>query len=341
MKGKILYSVTILWVAMATLSSAGAENKKQVTFWTTEVEKDRLEIQRDIGRKFTRKTGIRVRVIPVQENSLAQRVTAAYAARSLPDVLVLPIDFTVGWVEAGVLDDRSATEVVNHLGKETFGAGPLKLVQVSGGYGAIPIDGWGQLLLFRKDLFEKKGLAVPDRWDRILRAAQALQSPPLMWGFEVATDPGELYTQQVFEHFALSNGVGLTDKSGNVDLNTRGMVETLKFYKTLAGFSPPGNLSWLHTRMDYISGRAAMILWSPFILDELSGLRQDQPVVPDIARGESGFLARNTGFVSIIHGPNGAAQYGQMNCVGITSDADKGSAKRWVEFLLNEGYLEW
>ena len=76
-------------------------------------------------------------------------------------------------------------------------------------------------------------------------------------------------------------------------------------------------------RMDYICGRAAMIIWSPFILDELSGLRRDQPVVPDIAKGESGFLARNPGFVTIICGPKGAAQYGQINYLGITRDADK------------------
>lgn len=33
------------------------------------------------------------------------------------------IRFTIGWAEAGILDDQSATDVVNHLGKETFGAG--------------------------------------------------------------------------------------------------------------------------------------------------------------------------------------------------------------------------
>jgi multiple sugar transport system substrate-binding protein len=93
--------------------------------------------------------------------------------------------------------------------------------------------------------------------------------------------------------------------------------------------------------MDYLSGRAAMIVWSPFILDELSGLRRDQPVVPDITKGEPGFLARNTGFVTIIHGPKGAAQYGQINYLGITRDANREEAKKWVKFLLDEGYLKW
>lgn len=339
MKATLFSILSILWVVITSPSLAGAQ--KQITFWTTEVEQDRLEIQRDIAQGFTNKTGIGVRVIPVQENLLAERVTAAYAARSLPDVLFHPIDFTIGWVEAGILDHRSATQVVNQLGRETFGKGPLNLVRVSGGYAAVPVDGWGQLLVYRKDLFAKKGLPVPDRWDRILKAAQTLHNPPLIWGFEVATDPGERYTQQVFEHFALSNNVALTDKSGNIDIDTSEMVQTLEFYKSLRRFSPPGNLYWLHTRIDYLSGRAAMIIWSPFILDELSGLRRDQPVVLDIAKGESGFLAKNTGFVTVIQGQKGSAQYGQINYLGITQDADKVLAKQWVAFLLNEGYLRW
>ena len=339
MKQILLNGLAVLLVTIVGLTMAQAQD--QITFWTTEVEKDRLEVQRGIARAFSQKSGIKVRVVPVQENLLAERVTAAFAAKSLPDVLFHPIDFTIGWADAGILDDRSATEVVNHLGKETFGAGPLNLARVPGGYAAVPTDGWGQLLLYRKDLFMEKGLPVPDHWDRILKGAQALHNPPLMWGFETATDPGQTYTQQVFEHLALSNGVRLTGQSGNVDLNTAEMVQTLEFYRSLTRFTPPGNLYWLHTRMDYLSGRAAMIIWSPFILDELSGLRRDQPVVPDMAKGKPGFLAKNTGFVSIIKGPNGAAQYGQINYLGITRDADKAAAKKWVEFLLTDGYLKW
>ena len=338
----LLFSIIVRFMVVGI---AAADTDAQVRFWTTEVERDRLAIQQEISTRFAEKTGIRVLVIPVNENFLAARVTAAYAARSLPDVIYHPLDFTIGWVASGILDVSSATEVVDNLGKETFSQGPLDFVRVKGGYGAVPIDAWGQFLLYRRDLFRENALKGPDTWDRILKAAKALSDPPRMWGFEVATDPGEAYTQQVFEHFLLSNGVRLTVPPGgperDINLNTPEMVETLKFYKSLARFTPPGNIGWLHTRMDYLSGRAAMIIWSPFILDELSGLRPDQPVLPDIAEKCPGFLARNTGFVNVIHGPHGSAQYGQINCLGITSDAVSAPARKWVEFLLGDGYMRW
>jgi len=83
------------------LSSVGAQ--KEITFWTTEVERDRLEVQNSLAEEFTQRSGIRVRVIPVAENLLADRITAAFAARSVADVIFHPSDFTIGWTKAGIL----------------------------------------------------------------------------------------------------------------------------------------------------------------------------------------------------------------------------------------------
>ena len=336
-----VFLLIVFTLAGALWSPSAVCAGEELTFWTTEVEKDRVDTQRDIAAGFEEKAGISVKVVPVEENMLPERVTAAYAAKSLPDVLYHPIDYTMGWAEAGILRPQWATEVIRSLGEKTFGEGPLNLVVTDQGYAAVPIDGWSQLLLYRKDLFQKKGLAVPDRWETIFKAAEALHNPPQMWGCDLATDPGQTYTQQVFEHFALSNGVRLVGKDGKVCLNTPEMIETLQFYKRLTQFGPPGNIYWLQTRMDYLSGRAAMIIWSAFILDELSGLRKDQPVAPDMAAGQPGFLAQNTGFVSAIQGPNGRAQYGQANCLGITVDADSEAAGKWIGYLLSDAYLHW
>ncbi len=339
MRSVILFLLIILSAFIVSFPASSSQTR--ITFWTTEMETERVEIQRKIARTFTAKTGIYVHVIPVRENRLAKKFTVANAAKALPDVLYHPIDFTPGWADEGLLDVQCATDIINRLGKKTFDTGALNLSRFSGGYAAVPIDGWRQLLLYRKDIFKEKGLPVPDSWNSILQAAKALHNPPLIWGFVAATDPGQIYTQQIFEHFALSNGVRLIDSSGKVDLNTPEMIRTLEFYKALTRFTPRGNIDLIDTRRDYISGRAAMIMWSPFILDELSGLYKDLPVIPDIIKGKPGYLAENTGFISTILGPKGSAQYSQINCLGITRDANKAPAKKWMEFLLSDGYLEW
>jgi len=183
-------------------------------------------------------------------------------------------------------------------------------------------------------------LGVPDTWEKILAAAKALHNPPKLWGFAVGTDPTQVYSQQVFEQFALSNGARLVSPTtGKVDLVTPEFIQTLMVYKALAEFTPKGDIYWRQTREDYMGGRLAMIVWSPFILDEMAGLRDSVPVT---VQGLKKTLNEMTGIVTAFKGPLGArpAQWGQVSYFGITVGADPNAAK-WVEFLLEDGYLDW
>ena len=85
----------------------------------------------------------------------------------------------------------------------------------------------------------------------------------------------------------------------------------------------PGNLFWQQSRELFFAGQAAMIVWSPFIIDELAGLRDSVPVTAlDDPTGDQ--LARNTGFVTQLAGPDnpGGSAWTQVSYLGITVDAD-------------------
>lgn len=324
------------------LLAASLAAAQSLTFWTTEEQPQRIETQQAIAAAFEAETGISVAVVPVTESSLGERMTAAFAAGDLPDVVFHPINYTIGWAEAGILDTAAATESVANLGVDTFGAGALALMSYQGENTAVPTDGWTQLLLYRADLFAERGLAAPTSYATILEAARALHDPPNVYGFVAATDPSQDYMMQVVEHLALANGVQLIDDEGNVTIDTPAFVEFLEFYKELAELSPPGNLYWLQSRELFQAGQAAMVVWSPFILDELAGLRAEVPVLADEAY-ERGWLARNTGFVTSIAGPSNptGAGYAQVQGLGITVDADVDAAQAFVEYLLTDGYLDW
>ncbi|WMT57359.1 extracellular solute-binding protein [Truepera radiovictrix] len=325
---------------MLTLALCGAASA-QLTLWTTEEQPDRIAVQERIAADFEAQTGISVTVVPVNEAQMGERVTAAFAAGELPDVIYHPLNYTLGWTEAGILDTFAATEVVELLGEETFSAGALSLVEVAGEYAAVPVDGWTQLLLYRADLFEEAGLEAPSSYEAILAAIDALHNPPERYGFVAATDVSQPYMLQVFEHFALANGVQLVDDEGNVTLDTPEMVETLEFYKRLVEASPAGNLYWEQSRELYHAGRAAMIVWSPFILDELAGLRDDVPVTAfdDPTTSE---LAERTGFLTRLSGPSFAegAGWSDIRYFGITVDADVDAAMQFVEYSMSEGYVD-
>ena len=82
-----------------------------------------------------------------------------------------------------------------------------------------------------------------------------------------------------------------------------------------------------------------MIIWSPFIMDELAGLRDSAP--PTInSDPTSPELASKTGFITNFSGPNNkkGAAWADVRYFGITADADTDEAKKFVEYSMDEGY---
>jgi len=288
---------------------------------------------------FKSATGIDVAVIPVTEKDLGTRATAAYAAGDLPDVIYHPLQYALPWAEAGILDIDAATDAVENLGASTFAAGALTMAAVPDGYASVPVDGWTQMLVYRKDLFDANGLAAPDSYEDVLAAVEKLHNPPSMFGFVAPTKVDEGFMSQVLEHVFLANGVSPVNKDGFQELDVAKTTEVLEFYKSIVKASPDGELYWKQSRELYFAGKAAMIIWSPFILDELAGLRDSAP--PTInGDPQTRELAAKTGIVTRFAGPSNeqGAAWGDVRYFGITSDADTDNAMKFVEYSMSEGY---
>jgi len=159
-----------------------------------------------------------------------------------------------------------------------------------------------------------------------------------------ATKPSDGFTQQTFEYLALANGCQLTDDQGNVQLTSPQCVETFRFYGDLIkNGSVSGGQDVDTTRAAYFAGKSAMVLWSSFILDELAGLRKDALPTCSQCRGDKEFLAKNSGFVTAVKGPSGAqpTQFGEVTSFAIVKDGNTDPAKRFVEFMMSDGYVDW
>lgn len=337
----------VLMVVSTGVFAGGARESaapaaETITLWTTEEQPARMDAQRAIAERFRQATGITVEVVPVTENLMGERATAAFSAGDLPDLIYHPLAFTYGWAEAGLLDTQAATEVIERLNPATYSAGVLNLVEFEGDFAAVPVDGWAQLVVYRSDLFEARGLAPPTDFASIRAAVEALHDPPNFYGVVAATDPSQIYMMQVFEHVAMANGVDIVDDNGNVTMNTPQMREVLEFYKFLAENSPPGNLFWQQSRELYHDDRTGLIIWSPFILHGLAGLRDGAPITGFGDDPTTDVLAGLTGFVTSFAGPSNPAGAGwaDVRYFGITVDANVGAAQRFIEFSMNEAYQD-
>lgn len=332
-------------LSLAACSSGTATNtSNQITVWSEENEASRIQATQAMADQFTKQTGIKVKIVGVDEDQFQQLATSDAAAGKLPDVIgALPLA-AVQYVASNELVNSQATQqVVDDLGAGTFDKNALQLTQYKGKQVAVPSDAWGQLILYRKDLFAKAGLPAPDTFARIKKAAQTLNSGT-MAGIVMGTAPGDAFTEQSFQYFALANGCELVNSSGKVTLDSPACVKTFKLYSDLIrNDSVRGNQTVDSTRATYLAGKSAMVVWSSFLLGELAGLeKQNLPTCPQ-CKADPAFLAKNSGVVTALQGPDGSspAQFGEIVSWTITKQANASAAQKFVKFMMSKAYPQW
>ncbi|MCP4167618.1 MAG: carbohydrate ABC transporter substrate-binding protein [Chloroflexi bacterium] len=313
-----------------------------IEFWTSDNEEDRILVYEAIADRYMAENpGVDLRIVPIEEAGISQRIATARAANRLPDIVRMGIERVSTFSADGILDQEAATAAIQAIGEDDFRTGPLAMVTdpSTGTYAAVPFDGWIQAIWYRTDLFEDAGLNPPVSWDDINAACDTLPGTGnLLYGATLGTDPGQNYPHQMFEQVAMSNNAWPFDAEGNVTMNTPEMVEALAFYAGLQRCAPPGPQYWRGAREAYQLDQAGTLVYSTYIMDDLvdgSGLEAGGNV--DILIED---LPGNTGFASMMEGPNGSASYGQLVTLGIMEGADP-IAQDVVKFYMSgDNYTE-
>jgi multiple sugar transport system substrate-binding protein len=340
--GPLAAVLTVLAV-LATGCAPPPRDPNHLVVWTLENLPERLAAIRSVAERFTQATGITVDMVGVDENQFTQLVTASAASGVLPDVVgSLPLAAVRSLAANELLDPAATGQALAALGPETFSARALELTRDGNAQLAVPSEAWPQLLLYRRDLFAAAGLPEPRTYADVTAAATKLNTDDVA-GFVGATIAGDAFTQQTFEHLALANGCEMVDDGGRVALDSPACVAAFAFYDDLIrNHSVAGAQDVDTTRATYFAGKAAMVIWSSFILDELAGLRDDAaPSCPQCV-ADPRFLVNNTGIVTALTGPDGRepAQFGEVQSWAVLADANAGPAARFIAFMMSDGYLD-
>ena len=317
-------------------------DKTVIEFWTTDNEEPRVDIYEEIAAAFMEEhPEIDLRIVPIEEAGIAQRIATAQAANRLPDIVRMGVERVSAFAADGILDEAAAAATIASIGEDDFRSGPLAMVTnpTTGAYSAVPFDGWVQAIWYRTDIFSEVGLNAPLTWDDINAACDTLPGTGnLLYALGLGTDPGQNYPHQVFEQVAMSNNAWPFDADGNVSMNTPEMVEALAFYTGLQRCAIPGPQYWRGAREAYELDQAGMLFYSTYIMDDLvdgSGLDGGGNVEIPIED-----LPGKTGFAYEMTGPNGSASYGQLVTLGIMTGADPMAQEVVKFFMTGDNYLK-
>jgi multiple sugar transport system substrate-binding protein len=327
-------------------SSNGSSNSSasSITVWSLENQPDRVALTQKIAGEFTKQTGIQVKVVGIDEGQFPQLIATAAESGKMPDVMgALSLGDVRQIYQQKLLDTDAAKQVIDNLGAGTFSKSALALTQDGSTQLEVPSDAWAQILVYRKDLFKQAGLQPPTTYAALEHAAQVLTKSG-QYGITLATDPGDPFTEQSFESLALGNNCQLIDGSGKITLDSPQCAASFKLYGDLAqNDSPKGIQTVDTTRATYLAGQAAMFLWSTYALPSLAGLDNGNIPTCQQCRSDKGWLAKNSGIVTDVRGPDGgkAGGYGEIGGWTISSSAQAAPAEKFIEYMMSKGYTQW
>ncbi|MFJ6064215.1 ABC transporter substrate-binding protein [Streptomyces tendae] len=317
---------------------------REITVWSQENLPDRVAATQKVIDGFEKKTGVKVKLVGVDEKQMPQLIMSAAASGTLPDVIgAAPMGQVWQMYSNGLLNTDIPKRIVDGLGRDTFNANALQLTSDGGTTLGVPSDAWLQLLVYRKDQFGQQDLPAPDTYAKALAAAKALTTKGHD-GISAATDPSDAFTSQSFESLALANDCQLVDDRHEVALDSPRCEEAFRTYDQLArAYGAPGTQTVDSTRATYFAGRSSMVIWSSFLLDELAGLRKDAlPSCPQCAK-DPGYLSDNSGIVTAMRGPDAkeAAQFGEITSWVTTKTAETAASREFIEYMMGTGYESW
>lgn len=274
--------------------------------------------------QFEAETGIKVNLELYGEAQLREKCTTEFLAGSstIDAFLMSPLQDMAAYGNNGWIEPLDEYLKDPDFDWEDFASAPMDqiLMRPSEKIGALPLYSSVQLMFYRKDILEAKGIKPPKNYDELLAACEQINDPANnLYGIAARGEKIALTSQ--FSPFLYGFG-GSYFKDGTCAFNTPENLEAAKFYGNLLGnYAPEGILTAGYSQMTQLfnAGQVAMCIDAIALYQTL------------IDENESAYFDK-VGVAPIPEGPAGRQSYKQVVWGASIYSGSKNKEAAW-EFL--------
>jgi ABC-type glycerol-3-phosphate transport system substrate-binding protein len=257
--GRALLAVAVAAITILTSSPAVWAQSKTITLSMLAGFKE--DVLRANVPEFEKKSGIKVVIDAAPFGDLYKKQLLSLSTGGRYDVLFMDEPWVPPLSEFLLpLDERVRTLDMQDYIPTTVASGAFQGKQY-----ALPVDPNVQLLVYRKDLFEQKGLKPPATWDELLAAAKAFHDPAKQQYGIAITASSDVQTALYLLVSVWSQGGELVDARGRGGMDTPAGKKGGEMYLELLKFAPPNVRSYVFLDVNKAIqlGQAAMaIQWA-------------------------------------------------------------------------------
>ncbi|UCG66928.1 MAG: sugar ABC transporter substrate-binding protein [Deltaproteobacteria bacterium] len=217
--------------------------KKVIHVWHTETNPlSRTAVANIVERFEALHPDIKVEAEALAWGDLEGKIMASLAAGSPPELTHGQPITCAAFQAKGLL--MPLDEVVKAIGEDNIWDQIKKVGKYGDHYYGLVHAAGTSLLIYRKDLAQKKGLKGPKTWDDLLHLAKQLtmdtdgDGKTDIYGLTIPGD--NLFINILLGELTKANGGILFDDQNRPQFTDKCMIETLNFLKELTKYMPPG-----------------------------------------------------------------------------------------------------
>lgn len=254
---RVLVAVAILTGIVAVHAIAAEQSRVEITIAVEAGRQENATLA--LVPEFERQNpGIKVNVVGLPYQSLSAKLSSTFAAKSSAydafSFSAQPVQYAAaGWLlpldkylanEPGYFDDFFPM----HVERVKLPEGVQAPKGLEGTYYALPYDSAQMILFYREDLYEEKGLEVPETWEDFVNNAIALNDPANnVYGASVAGGTGPQQLNRVISIAVSLGGVPILDENLQPAVNSEAWVQAVQSYTDLIHVhkaTPPGVMEY-------------------------------------------------------------------------------------------------
>jgi len=231
------FFLVLALVLSSTASPVWAQQGKSITLSMLAGYKE--DVLRASLPEFEKKTGIKVVVDASPFGDLYKKQLLSLSTGGRYDVLFMDEPWIAPLSEFLLpLNERMKSLDLADFVPTTVASGAFQGIQY-----AVPVDPNVQLLVYRKDLFEQKGLKPPTTWDELLAAAKAFHDPSKQQYGIAITASSDIQTA-LYMLLAIGSYGGELVDNGRGSLNSAAGKKGGEVFLELLKFTPPNVKSY-------------------------------------------------------------------------------------------------
>lgn len=218
---------------------------EKLVIWTNLTADAQYEVLNKQFTELANELGVEVSVEKVAFNEMYEKLSTAATSGDVPDIMHTNFGGTAYLYAAGSI--MPMDDVINEIGAEDFSPAYRKVLTGSDGkiYG-LPDWAMHTSVWYRKDIFEEKGIEVPETWDDFLAAAQEINTDEVS-GFAVPLDGVQVAAQTLYEMMCSAGVYFMDPETGEYcfDQEREEAIDVIEYLVSLyKSASPAGSLTW-------------------------------------------------------------------------------------------------